>query len=177
MKTFKNISILFLIAIATTFSTSCSSDDGGSGGNAAAGTMKAKVAGTNVTTLEITTFATISNNVLILQGNTGGTSSKAFNINVGAYNGVGTYDIGGGATGLGQATASYIEILVDIANPTAFQSTTWAAPYTGGAKVGEVSVSEVTATNIKGTFYFNARKTTGDNAILAITEGAFNIEL
>lgn len=176
MKTIKKISLVLFAALAVTF-TSCSSDDGGSGGNAAAGTMKAKVAGSNVTTLEITTFATISGNVLILQGNTGGTSSKAFNLNVGAYNGVGTYDIGGGTTGLGQATASYIEIVVDIANPTAFQSTTWQAPFTGGAKVGEVSVSEVTSTNIKGTFFYTAKKNSGDMSEIAITEGSFNIEL
>lgn len=177
MKTIKKISLVFLVAIATTLSTSCSKSDGGSGGSAASGTMNAKVAGANVTTLEITTFATISGNVLILQGNTGGTSSKAFNINVGTYNGVGTYDIGGGATGLGQANASYIEIVVDPANPINFQSTTWQAPYDGGAKVGEVSVSEVTSTNIKGTFYYTAKKDSGDNSLIEITQGSFNIPL
>lgn len=176
MKTIKKISLVLFATLALTLS-SCSSDSDGGSGDAAAGTMKAKVAGTAVTTLDITTYATISSNVLVLQGNTGGTSSKAFNINVLTYNGVGTYDIGGGTTGLGQANASYIETLVDISNPTAFQSTTWQAPYTGGAKVGEVTVSEVTSDNIKGTFYFSAEKNSGDNSIIQITEGSFNIPL
>lgn len=161
MKTIKQIGLILFATIAVSLS-SCSKSDGGSGGDAGSGTMKAKVNGTSVTTLEITTFATISSNVLILQGNTGGTSSKAFYINVGSYNGVGTYDIGGGTTGFGQATASYMEILVDPSNPTAFESTTWQAPYEGGAKVGEVSVSEVTSSNIKGTFHYMAKKNTGD---------------
>lgn len=176
MKTIKKISLVLFAALAVSLS-SCSSDDGGSGGNAGAGTMKANVGGATVTTLEITTFAVINGPSLSISGNTGGTSSKAFSINIGTYNGVGTYDIGGGAVGFGQAIASYMEIVVDPSNPTAFESTTWQAPYEGGDKVGEISISEVTSTNIKGTFYYSAQKNSGDNAIIQITEGSFNIPL
>lgn len=70
-----------------------------------------------------------------------------------------------------------MEIVVDPANPTAFQSTTWQAPYDGGAKVGEIKVSEVTATNIKGTFFFSAQKNTGEPTQKEITQGSFNIPL
>lgn len=175
MKTIKFICACFLVTTSF-FVTSCSSDDdGGGGGSAAAGTITAKVDGNNVTTLEMTTFANQVGSMLSIQGNTGGTSSKAIVLNITSFDGVGTYDIGG-TLGLGQANASYTEITVDISNPTAFESKIWSAPYEGGDKVGEINVSEVTETNIKGTFTFSA-KNTDDNSMKQITQGSFNVEL
>ncbi|WP_396151412.1 DUF6252 family protein [Flavobacterium sp.] len=175
MKTIKFICACFLVTTSF-FVTSCSSDDdGGGSGSAAAGTITAKVDGNNVTTLEMTTFANQVGSMLSIQGNTGGTSSKAIVLNITTFDGVGTYDIGG-TLGLGQANASYTEITVDISNPTAFESKIWSAPYEGGDKVGEINVSEVTETNIKGTFTFSA-KNTDDNSMKQITQGSFNVEL
>lgn len=175
MKTIKFICACFLVTTSF-FVTSCSSDDdGGGSGSAAAGTITAKVDGNNVTTLEMTTFANQVGSMLSIQGNTGGTSSKAIVLNITSFDGVGTYDIGG-TLGLGQANASYTEITVDISNPTAFESKIWSAPYEGGDKVGEINVSEVTETNIKGTFTFSA-KNTDDNSMKQITQGSFNVEL
>lgn len=175
MKTIKFI-CAYLLVTSSMFISSCSSDDdGGGGGTAALGTIKAKVNGSNVTTLDITTFATQVGPILQIQGNTGGTSSKAFVMNVTTFDGVGTYDIGGGSTGLGQANVSYVETTVDLSNPTAPDIKTWSAPFEGGEKVGEIKVSEVTDTNIKGTFFFTA-KNVGDNSTKEITEGSFNIE-
>lgn len=174
----KKIKLICAFVVVTTFTlfTSCSSDDnGGGGGNAAAGTIKAKVDGTTVTTMEMVTFANQVGSMLQIQGNTGGTSSKAFVLNVTTFDGVGTYDIGG-AGGLGQANASYTEIIVNLSNPMATETKVWAAPYTGGDKVGEIKISEITATHIKGTFNFSAKRTE-DGSMKQITEGAFNVEL
>lgn len=177
MKTIKFICACFLVT-SSLFLTSCSSDDdGGGGGSAAAGTITAKVDGASVTTVEIATFATqVGSSMMQIQGNTGGTSSKAFVLNIMSYDGVGTYDIGGGEFGLGQANVSYVEISFDLSNPLDFQEKTWNAPFDGGEKVGEIKVSEVTDTNIKGTFFFTAMNVE-DNTQKQITEGSFNIEL
>lgn len=173
MKTIKFICACFLVT-SSLFVTSCSSDDdGGGGGSAAAGTITAKVDGSNVTTLAMTTFASQVGSMLSIQGNTGGTTSKAIVLNITTFDGVGTYDIGG-TLGLGQANASYTEIIVS--NPMSPETKTWGAPYTGGDKVGEVKVSEVTDTHIKGTFYFTA-KNSSDDSTKNITEGSFNVEL
>ncbi len=175
MKTIKFICACFLVT-SSLFITSCSSDDdGGGGGNAAAGTITAKVNGSSVTTLEMTTFAYQTGSVVHIQGNTEGTSSKAFSFNIMSFDGVGTYDIGGGEFGLGQANVSYSEITVNLSNPMASETKTWAAPYEGGEKVGEIKVSEVTDTHIKGTFSFTA-KNNSDGTTRNITEGSFNVE-
>lgn len=176
MKKMFKIGFLSLLASTMFFTnTSCSSDDdGGGGGTAAAGTITAKVNGTSVTTLNMVTFASQVGPMLTIQGNTGGTSSKAFVLNITTFDGVGTYDIGGGTGGLGLANASYTEITVDLANPMAPTTNVWAAPYTGGAKVGEVRVSEVTSTGVKGTFQFSC-KNSSDDSMKEITEGSFNV--
>ncbi|MFN3640416.1 MAG: DUF6252 family protein [Flavobacterium sp.] len=174
MKTVKLI-CAFMFVAGMTLMGSCSSDDnGGGGGNAALGTIKAKVNGTNVTTMSMVTFATRTGSFLTLQGNTGGTSSKAFVLNVTTLNGVGTYDIGGGSTGLGQANTSYTEITVNLSNPGASDTKVWQAPYTGGEKVGEINISEISDTNVKGTFFFTCKNST-DESIKNVTEGSFNI--
>ncbi|WNM19103.1 DUF6252 family protein [Flavobacterium capsici] len=175
MKTIKKISLVLFAALAVSLS-SCSSDGGSGGGTAGAGTIKAKVNGSWVTTPELTTAATHSGNFLHIQGTAGDTSSKSFSVNVIAFDGVGTYDIGGGVSGLGAANATYNETIVNISNPMASDYSNWSAPYDGGAKVGEVTVTEITETNVKGTFYFTA-KNTDDNSTKEITEGSFNIPL
>ncbi len=176
MKTIKFICACFLVTTSFLVSSCSSDDDGGGGGSAAAGTITAKVGGSSVTTVNIATFANQVGPIMQIQGNTGGTSSKAFVLNIMTYDGVGTYDIGGGEFGLGQANVSYVETIVDLANPTAPDIKTWSAPFEGGEKVGEIKVSEVTETYIKGTFQFTA-KNTDDGSTKQITEGSFNIDL
>ncbi len=176
MKTIKKISVLFVATVISSFALSCSSsDDGGGPGDAAEGTITASVNGSTVTTVEIATFASESTGFLQINGNTGGTSSKAIVINVTGFEGVGTYDIGGGSTGLGAANATYTEIIVDLSNPTAPETTIWAAPYDGGAKVGEIQVSEyVEGDYVKGTFHFEAKNQDGED-MKNITNGSFFI--
>lgn len=176
MKKMFKIGFLSLLASTIFFTnTSCTSDDdGGGGGTAAAGTITAKVNGSTVTTLNMVTFANQVGSMLSIQGNTGGTSSKAFVLNITSFDGVGTYDIGGGTGGLGLANASYTEISVNLSNPMASTTKVWQAPYTGGAKVGEIKISEATATGVKGTFQFSC-KNSDDNSTKEVTQGSFNV--
>ncbi len=171
----KKITLLFIATVISSFALSCSSsDDGGGGGSAAEGTITAKVDGTSVTTLEMVTFATQVGTVLQMQGNTGGTSSKAFVFNLMGFEGVGTYKIGGDDLEFLAANASYVETEVDLSNPMAPETNTWFAPYTD-EEVGEIKVSEyVEGDYIKGTFHFKAKRTEGDD-IKNITNGSFNV--
>lgn len=174
MKTMKNTIYTVLIGLALVFTaTSCSKDDdGGSGGDAAAGTIKAKVDGTVVTTLEMVTIATLTGSNLNIQGNTGGTSSKAFVLQIQGLDGVGTYPIGGGANIFNVAT--YTEITVDISNPANTVTNNWQAPF-DEMEVGEIRISELTDTKVVGTFNFTGKNVNGDNSTKQITEGSFNI--
>ncbi len=170
----KNSYLFFFMIITIGLITfSCKSDDdGGGGGSAAAGTISAKVDGTTVTTLEMTTIAVVESGSFRLQGNTEGTSSKAFIMTIAVFDGVGTYPIGGGANIFN--TASYTETEVDLSNPMNSQVVTWVAPY-DDTQVGEINISELTDTNVKGTFSFRAKNADGN--IKNITEGSFNIPL
>src|SRR5690606_436524 len=111
---------------------------------------------------------------LTLQGNSAGTSSKAFVFVINGYEGKGVYTIGGSNNIA--VSGSYTETTVNLSNPMNSQVNIWQAPYTGGNEVGKVTVSEVTETHVKGTFDFKA-KNNKDNTIKSITEGTFNLKL
>jgi hypothetical protein len=173
MRNFKQSLILLLMSFSLVTLSSCSSDDdAGGGGQAAEGTITAKVNGTSVTTLEMVTFANLSSGTLMLQGNTGGTSSKAFNFTIIGYDGIGTYPFGGGANIFN--VASYIETEVDLNDPANPTVETWNAPY-DDTQVGEINISEQTETHIKGTFSFEAKDANG--TMKSVTEGSFNVEI
>ncbi|MCK7591530.1 DUF6252 family protein [Subsaxibacter sp. CAU 1640] len=166
--------MLLVMTVAMVSVSSCSKDDdGGSAGPAAQGTIVAKVNGTSVTTLEMVTFANISSGTLTMQGNTGGTSSKAFVFTIIGYDGEGTYELGGGPNIFN--TASYQETEVDLANPTAPEIQIWQAPF-DDTVAGEINISEETETHVIGTFSFQAKDVNGDQSMRNITEGSFNIE-
>lgn len=175
MKTIKFFALLCLVAMPFAITSCSSDDDGGGGGSAGANTIKAKVDGSWVTTVPVTGAAYHFGSMLSIQGATAGTSSKSFLLTIHSYDGVGTYYIGGGATGLGQAGAGYTEFNIDISNPTDIEEKTWQAPYEGGDQVGEIKVSEVTDTYVKGTFHFTA-KNSDDGTTKTVTEGSFNME-
>ena len=169
MKTFKK-TILVLIAVVAVSLTSCKKDDdGGGGGDAASGTLKAKVDGSSYTSEPSLTMA--------VQTNSGGTSSLFITANTmngrnitlsinGGFEGVGTYEIGGGANIFVNAT--YVE--VDASNPTDAQ--TWSAPF-DDTVAGEISISEISDTSVKGTFNFKGKNS--DGSFKNITEGSFNV--
>jgi hypothetical protein len=161
--------MLLIMTVSLFTLTSCSTDDdGGSGGNAGAGTMTAKVDGTTVTSIDLASQATLvtATSSLILQGTN--SEGRGYVITINGYEGVGTYEIDGGSLAL--STAIYIE--TDIANPANTQS--WLAPYEAAVN-GTVSVSEESDNNVKGTFEFTGQNA-NDMSLKAITEGSFNLD-
>lgn len=163
--------ILVMTLTAVTF-TSCSSDDDGgdpADTTAAAGTITAKVDGSNFTSLQITTFANKvtagGQTTLTIQGNT---QSQAFNLLINGYDGVGTYEISDTNVFI---VASYIE--PDINNPA--NSQTWTAPFQDSGIIGEINISEDTESGVKGTFNFTA-KNSNDGSTKVITDGSFNVD-
>ena len=168
----KNTMYMMLIALALVFTvTSCSKDDdGGGGGDAASGTVKAKVAGSNFTSSPQLSFASRTDvggtTTVTVQGNDN--SGKAIVLVMNGVTGEGTFQIGGGANI--SISASYLE--VNISNPSATQ--TWQAPF-DSTVAGEVKISELSNTKVKGTFNFTGKNVNGDNSTKAITEGSFNL--
>jgi hypothetical protein len=171
MKTIKQFGIVFALTLTTLLSSCSSSDGGGGGGSAALGTLKAKVAGSNFTSMSAATFATKQvvggTTTIIIQGSDA--SGKAVQLILNGTDGTaGTFEISDTA-GI-SAIASYIE--ANISNPMASQ--TWAAPYDGSGAAGSITISEITDTNVKGTFTFTGKIQNGTDT-KAITDGAFNI--
>jgi len=171
MKTMKKSYLIALTILLTGVLTfSCKSDDdGGGGGGASSGTITAKVDGTTVTTIELTTAAQISGGALMITGNDGGSSTnKAFSLSITSLDGTGTYPIGGGANVFN--VASYVE--TNVSDPMNAQI--WQAPY-DDTQVGEINISELSDSHVKGTFSFHAKNADGN--IKNITEGSFNVGL
>ncbi len=171
MKTIKHFSFALVLALVTMLS-SCSGDDSssGGGGSASLGTLKAKIAGSNFTSMPAATFATKqvmgSTTNFTIQGSDA--TGKAIQIMIMGTDGTaGTYEISDTA-GI-SAIASFTQV-----NMATMTSTTWAAPYDASGVVGSITISEVTATNIKGTFTFTGKNQSGTDT-KQVTEGAFNI--
>jgi hypothetical protein len=170
MKTIKFICACFLVT-SSLFLTSCSKDDdGGGGGNAAAGTITGKVNGTTVTSSSQLTQANKvtagSTSSLTMQGTN--FDGKGFSFVINNFTGTGTYEIGGSSSVF--VVASYIE--GNASNPLA--TNIWSAPFDTDAVRGEISFSEATDDNVKGTFSFTA-KNPNDDTEREITQGAFNV--
>ncbi|NCO63884.1 MAG: hypothetical protein GW839_06375 [Flavobacteriales bacterium] len=171
MRQFKHI-VLLITTVSLISFASCSTDEGGEAGNAASGTLTAKVDGTSFASLEISSSATIANggqNLIIIATNSDG---NAFSFTILGYDGVGTYPIGGGANIFN--SASYSETEVNLSNPTDSITELWQAPY-DDTIVGELKVSEQTDSKVIGTFSFQCKNVNGDNSIKSITEGSFNL--
>lgn len=171
MKTIKPFFYTILFLAVVSFTACSKDDDGGDGGGAAEGTIKAKVDGSNFTTIAMTTSGQLVSaggvvSFTMLGSNSDG-KSMAFTI-IG-FDNEGTYDIGGGANIT--VSASYIE--TNISNPT--DSKVWQAPYDSSV-AGKISFSEVTSDRVKGTFNFKGKNVNGDGSIKNITEGAFNVK-
>jgi hypothetical protein len=166
MKTIKFICACFLVT-SSLFLTSCSSDDNGGDGNAAAGTITGKVNGTTVTSSsqltqanKVTVGSTAS---LTMQGTN--FDGKGFSFVINNFTGTGTYEIGGSSSVF--VVANYIEGSVSSTN-------IWTAPFDTDALRGEISFSESTDDNVKGTFSFTA-KNPNDGTEREITGGSFNV--
>lgn len=172
---FKSMGLtLFSMCLISLMLFSCGSNDNSTTpGQAAEGVITAKVGGVAVTTLSMVIFASKVQNNLHIQGNTGGTSAEAFTFIVLNFNGAGTYPIGGGANI--SNSASYMKTQVDLSNPANSKTETWQAPY-DNTKAGEVTISEINDSEVKGTFYFKAQNVNGDKSIKNIESGSFNVK-
>lgn len=171
MKTIKRIGVLFMAIAISSFALSCSSsDDGGDGGNAAQGTIKAKINGSSFTSNKDFTTATKISAVgtLTIQGSDN--SGKEINLTLNGVDGAGTYEIGSGVGGIA-IIASYTE--ANASNPMNSQS--WQAPFDSNV-AGEIKISELTDSKVVGTFYFTA-KNSNDNSTKEVTEGSFNVNI
>ena len=175
MRHFKNFMILVMTLTAVTF-TSCSNsddtgDDPGAGG-ASSGVLVAKIDGTNYQSSAISSSATVANNgqnLIIIASNSSG---KAFALTVLGFSGEGTYPLGGGANITN--SASYTVTDVDLNNPQNTTTEIWQAPYDNTA-VGEIVVTSVTDSKVKGTFNFTCKNVGGDQSLKTITAGSFNL--
>ncbi|MBW7870072.1 MAG: hypothetical protein H3C39_03310 [Flavobacteriia bacterium] len=172
MKTKNLLMIAALLFSSAVFTFSCKSDDdGGGGGGAGSGEITAKVDGTTVTTIELTTAASNANGNLMILGNDGGQNpNKAFTMTIVGFDGPGTYPVGGGANIFNVCTYTQ----TDASNPSNPVATVWSAPYDDN-QVGEIKVSEVTSTYVKGTFSFKGKDQEG-GTIKNVTEGSFNVK-
>lgn len=175
MKTLKNIYVL-IMSVALIGFTSCSSDDTSGGSNAALGTVVASVDGTSFTSLDISSSATIvsqggASNLIIIASNA---EARAFAFTIVGYNGPGTYPFGGGANIFN--SGSYTETNVDLANPQNSTTEIWQAPYDSN-EVGSITITEETATEVRGNFEFMCKNVNGDQSIKSITNGSFNLTI
>jgi hypothetical protein len=166
MRTIKHISLAIVLALTTILTSCSSSDDGGGGGSAAAGTIQAKAGSANFKSMTAATIAMNQGGMLIIQGSDA--SGKAIQLMLTGVTEAGTYEISDTA-GI-SVIGSYTE--ANISNP--MNSQTWAAPYEDSGAVGSITISEITATTVKGTFNFTGKNQDGEDT-KAITNGAFNV--
>lgn len=164
MKSIKHISLAIVLALTTIF-TSCSTDGGSGGGaSAALGQVKAKAGNTNFTSMTQASFASRQGGMIIVQGSDA--TGKAIQLMVTA-DATGTYEISD-TSGI-SVIGSYTEV-----NLGSMSSVTWAAPYDGSGNVGSVTITELTETNVKGTFSFTGKNQSGSDT-KQVTNGAFNV--
>lgn len=172
MKNLKNFMLLVMVGSLLTITTSCSSDDdGGGGAPATEGIMTAKVDGQDFQSFSISSSATLANNgqsMVIIATNSDG---QGVAINLLAYDGPGTYDLGGGINIFN--SASYSE--TDVSDPMNPSTELWQAPYDDSV-AGTVTISEETENKVVGSFEFTCKNTGGDNSIKSLTDGAFDLD-
>lgn len=175
MKTIKKLSVVLALTMVTIFS-SCSSSDGGSGGGTAAlGTMKAKIGGSNFTSITQGTFATDAYNGTYhnfsISGVDASGKSLIFMILATEITAGTTYQLEE-TSDLLSASCAYSE--VDLSNPTSTQS--WGAPYEGGGNSGSITITSKTETNVQGTFTLTAGNPE-NGTTKSITNGSFNVNI
>ncbi|HEY0047050.1 MAG TPA: hypothetical protein VGB44_10105 [Flavobacterium sp.] len=162
----KRIGKIGIVAMALVVA-SCSDDDdnGGGGGTPDGYFLTAKVDGNNYSNSEFFEPSVImQGNMLMIQSSNN--SGDAFQIQIPNYNGVGTYNSGN--NDLTQGYINYSDMLT-IPNMVS---------YTSVRGTGQVIITEVSDTEIEGTFTAtaieNVENSTND---VAITDGKFRVEI
>lgn len=175
MKNFKLISI-FVLSLAVMQLSSCSSDDdsGSGGGDAPAGKVTAKIDGQDFESFgsgaqsggvfTVTPNSAVLNGI-DLNGNAIVITILTNNLQEQAYD----MDDANAIT----VTGAYTR--VDTNDP--FNPDSYAAPYMNSGDVGTITITELTDTNVKGTFEFSPRNQADDTDIVEITDGSFNLEI
>lgn len=170
MKKLTKLSLALLVLF--TVAACKKNDDGGNGGSAGDGTVKAKIGGSSWTSISMSTSAMYVNaaKTLTIMGTDAG--GKNVKLMILGYDGsTGTWDItsAGGAISV---NASYIE--TNISNPAA--SKTYVAPYSGSGVIGKIQISEFSKTgSVKGTFNFKSRNQSDTGDFKEVSEGSFNV--
>lgn len=156
MKSIKKATVYFMTLIACVAMMACSSnsDDAGSGGKS----LSAKIDGADFVANSITIGATITNNVLVIQG--GKSNGETIRANIMNYTGAGTYTTGNSLSNA--SSMNYITL-----TPVA----TWTSTFNIGS--GTLVVSSDTGSKIEGTFNFQG---VNGGASKSITNGKFSIE-
>lgn len=168
MKSIQQLGFLALLIISI-FNFSCKSDDdGGGGGGASAGTISAKVDGSNFESsgqLASASYVAAGQALTIIGIDMSG---RSINLIVNGFDGSpGTYDIGG--DNLVFVVGTYTEGSVG-------GSQSWVAPYAESGVAGEINISEFSASgSVKGTFHFRGRNQDNTSSFKEITQGAFNL--
>lgn len=166
----KNLKLLALLT-AMIFFVSCGSDDDGANpAGASPGTMSATITGTVNASFSASgalagqplVTATATSGVLAIVGNDGGSpTTSQININIGSYDGPGTYEFGI-TTG---NSATYARTTVNLANPLNSEFLTFAS------LSGSVEITE-SGDSFTGTFSFSGSGS--DETSVEVTNGQFN---
>lgn len=152
MRNLKKIGVLLFLSLL--ISCGGSDDDNPTGGDAF---LTAKVAGVDFASMEVSVGASVSSNVLAVQGSTA--NGDYIRLSIMGYNGVGTYKTGNSISSTNSAMYGSI-------NPIA----SWVSTFDVGN--GTIEVTEDTATHVKGTFSFvGVNDSKGSKTI---TEGKFS---
>lgn len=155
MKTLKLIFVFTIILGILSCSDSSDEEIGLSG----EGTLTAKVDGSNFEALSVAVGATISNNVVAIQGSN--SEGEYIRLNISNYNGVGTYTTGNSISNVSSA-------MYGLVNPVI----AWVSTFDIGS--GTIEITEDTDSAIKGTFSFTGVNSDGNTTSKTVTEGNFN---
>jgi hypothetical protein len=163
MKTITKLSYAFFMCASLAMVSCSGDDDGGStnGGNTSGEYVKAKIDGSSwssSSTIDVVSASNPTESVLMVQGSNN--SGEVIQISLMSYDGEGTYDVSSQISGYAQ----YGTI-----SPIAFYNSA-----VGGGATGEVTITEVTDTFVKGTFEFTGRNTEeGSTETVNVTNGEF----
>lgn len=178
MKNFNKFSAIVLMTLSV-LSISCSSDSDGGGGSgpATGGFVKAKVAGSNFQSDDLTTVGTYASGAMVLQGTTA--QGKSVGIQLYALDGaleVGTYNMN--ATNESDAytgSLTYTEVNLSDFSAKAYNSVNCENA------TGTLEITFIDATKIEGTFSFVGKEVKMDEscngATKNVTNGSFRLEL
>lgn len=178
MKTIKKLSFILMALVALNYNSCSTDDDGGDGGAAAEGTITAKINGANFSSTPAATSATsVTVNgvtqVALVGSELSGGNSRNFAIQLISVEGEGTYQIGVmDDTGIIPVVATYTEASGDAGGNV--ETTSWVAPF-DDTVAGELNIAEFTDTKIRGTFNFTAKNQEDSSDEISVTEGSFNI--